>query len=155
MNRFKTFSIALAATFLFASCGDDTTPVSTPANGNYKGTVSVAPDTDNAFTLSGIEVKFTPAENGAKADVEMLKVKFAAAMPFELDMLISGVTLTPTADGYSISGTDIVPTALAGQSFPQYTITDLTGTVTTTSLSFDMHCGSYPVTFTGTRASSL
>jgi hypothetical protein len=150
MNCLKIFSISLAAIVL-SSCGDNKSqPIPVPQNGNYTGTVTVAPGTADAFTLEGTEVKFTLSADKTTADIEMLKVKFAAAMPVSLDVLISGVTLTKTADGYSISGDNIVPTAMGGAPFAQYTITGLTGTVTASSLTLDMMMGTYPMSFEGT-----
>jgi hypothetical protein len=150
MNCLKIFSIALA-TIVLSSCGDNKSqPIPVPQNGNYTGTVTVAPGTADAFTLADTEVKFTLSADKTTADVEMLKVKFAAAMPVSLDVLISGVTLTKTADGYSISGDNIVPTAMGGTPFAQYTITGLTGTVTASSLTLDMMMGTYPMSFEGT-----
>jgi hypothetical protein len=152
MNLLKIFSVALVATTLLASCGDDKpAPEPMPDNGNYKGTVSVAPGTDSAFTLEDAEVKFTVAEDGTTAEIELLAVKFAVAMPFEIDMRIPGVGLSETGKGYSVSGDGIVPTAMEGRPFEQYTITGLTGTVTPETMSIKMMCGTYPLSFTGVR----
>jgi hypothetical protein len=154
MNYLKIFSISLSI-LLFVSCGDDkTTPEDPelPSNGNYVGTVSVAPGTPDAFILEDIEVVFTVSEDETTADIEMLKVKFADDMPLTLDMLMSGVTLDETETGYSISGDGIVPTAMEGRPFENYTITELTGDATTESLSIEMMCGEYPLSFEGTVA---
>ncbi len=155
MNRvFKTFSIALISTLVFVSCGDTTPPEDPkPDNGAYTGIVSVAPGTADAFTLEDIEVKFTPAEEGTAANIEMLRVKFAQAMPILLDVLVEGVVLTPATNGYTIScsAEGIVPTAMEGRPFPDHIMTEITGRVTTGTLSFDMVCGEFPMSFTGTK----
>jgi hypothetical protein len=161
MNLFKTFSIALVATTLFASCGDDKT-IPLPDNGNYIGTFSVAPGTPDAFTIDNIEVKLTVGKDGKTADIEMLNVKFAERMPVTMDIVIPGVTLTPeTADEYRLScGVDgIVPT-LGGKEQPDRLITDIEGRVILEqptysslleSLSLSFVCMELPVSFTGVR----
>ncbi len=116
-------------------------------NDTYTGTMWVAPDTDNAFVLEDVEVKFTPNEGKTTADIEMMQVKFAEGMPMRLNMVMSGVALTSADNKYNISGDDIIPTAMNGQQFPQYTITDLTGTVDAQGLEFEMTCGQHPVRF--------
>lgn len=116
----------------------------------YTGTVSVAPGTPDAFTLEDVEVEFTLGQDETTADIEMLQVKFAIAMLIMLDMLMSGVTLTETNDGYAISGEGIIPTVMGGRPFEQYTINDLSGSVTPETLSIDMMCGTYPLSFEGT-----
>ena len=121
-------------------------PSGTPSD-TYTGTMWVAPNTDDAFVLTGLEVKFALSEDKTTADIEMMQVKFAETMPIRLNMLMSGVSLTPVDNEYNVSGDNIIPTALNGQQFPQYTITDLTGTVNANGLEFEMMCGEYPVQF--------
>jgi hypothetical protein len=38
-----------------------------------------------------------------------------------------------------------------GGEFPNYTITDLAGEVTTQSISFELMCGEYPLSFSGEK----
>lgn len=142
-------ALALGGAVITATAGEFVTeecPV--VVNLAYTGTVSVALGTPMAFTLEDIDVEVTLAEDGT-ANIELFKVKFAAAMPVSLDVLIKGVTLTKTAEGYSISGDNIVPTAMEGQPFAQYTITDLEGSADLENMSLDMIMGEFPMTFEG------
>ncbi len=152
----KKMLFALAATLLlFVSCNGNSGPDNpAPDDGAYVGTVSVGIGTDDAFTLEDTRVVFTVHEGEATADIEMMQVKFAITMPVKLNVLIEGVTLTPATDGYSVScGADgIVPSAMNGQPFPNYTMTEIDGTVTTQTMSISMMCGPYPLSFTGTRS---
>jgi hypothetical protein len=153
MNCLKTLSIALTAGLLFVSCdpktgGPEEQP-SLPENGTYTGTFTVG--LENAFTLENAQVVLTADENETSGQIDMLKVKFAEAMPVTLDIAIPGVTLTVTDKGYNISGDGIVPTYASGTPFPDRTITDLEGTATPDELWLLMMCGEDQLTFTGTR----
>lgn len=140
MNCFKTLSIVFVATLLLASC-------------EKKNTGNEPVDTD-VFTLEDIRVEFAvDADDRTVGTIKMIEVKFAEAMPLTLDMTIAGVTVAETAEGYTISGDDIVPTAMMGPNetpFAQYTITDLEGTATEEGLTLSMKCGPSPVSYTGT-----
>ena len=118
----------------------------------YTGTLNVMAGTENEFILEDVEVIFTVAGDEATADVEMLNVKFAVGMPVALDVLISGVTLTPTTGGYTVSCGEegIVPTFMNGRPFPDKIITELEGSVTATTMSLAMKSGGDPLTFEGT-----
>jgi hypothetical protein len=151
MNHLKIGLAALAATLLLASCNDNNNPPKPPLpdEGTYTGTVSVAPGTENAFTLGNVAVKFDSNDAGTSADIEMLQVKFAEAMPVALDITIPGATLTKTADGYSISGDEIIPIAMGGPN-ERFKITDLEGSVSAETLSVSFECMTFPVKFIGT-----
>jgi len=47
-----------------------------------------------------------------------------------------------------LSGDNIIPLAMGGE-FPAYTITELTGEITPQTISCEMMCGTYPLTFSG------
>jgi hypothetical protein len=161
MNCFKIFSIAFAASLLFASCGDKKTiEEPKPDNGAYIGSFSVAPGTSSAFTLDNVEVKFTVAEDGKTADIEMLQVKFAERMPVTMDITVPGVTLTAGTGEYTLScAKDGITPTIGGTEFPERQITDIEGSIvleqpssssTKPNLSFSFVCMDLPVTFTGT-----
>ncbi len=140
MNCLKTLSIAFIAALLLVAC-EKTTPGNNIPN----------PD---IFTLEVVRVEFSVfLEDRTVGIIKMIGVKFAEAMPLTLDMTIAGVTVTETAEGYSISGEGIVPTAMMGPNetpFPQYSITSLEGTATEGGLTLSMNCGTSPVSYTGT-----
>ncbi len=150
MNYLKTTLIAFAAALLGISCGKDDGPnePDIPNDSAYTGTFTVAPGTADAFVLEDAAIEFTLAEGGASAEMKMLHVRFAERMP-AMDITVPGMTLTPTAGGYAISGNGIIPLALGGE-VARYTITGLTGSVTAETLTFSMMCGTYPLSFSGT-----
>jgi len=153
MKILRTGLTALAATLLWVACDSkETTPTPTPPdNGAYVGTVVVDAGGANELTLEEIEVEFTANGGGTTADIEILRVKFAARMPVTIDMMIPGVVLTAAEGGYTLSGEAIVPTYMNGVPYPERTITGLAGTASATTLSFSMMCGEYPLSFSGTR----
>lgn len=156
MNYLKIFSITIAA-LLFLSCGDNgggPAPVPPSSDEHFEGTLTVAPGTPGEFVLDGVRVIITrDKEDSSIVDIEILQVKFAEAMQAKIDMAIPGVSLSPVSTGgYTIAGDGIVPTAMGGD-LPQYTIRDLEGGVDKTgeTLSFEMVCGSFPVSYVGER----
>jgi hypothetical protein len=156
MNCLKIFSIALAAGLLSISCdkkNDGEENPGTTKSGIYTGTLTVG--TENPFTLEDREVEFTVDKEDENAgQIEMFKVKFASGMPVEIDMTIPGVAVAYFVSGEcTLSGDEIIPIAMGGPN-PQYTITDLEGSVDETgeNLSFSFTCKNLTVNFTGTRA---
>jgi hypothetical protein len=158
MNYLKNLFIALFAGLLFVSCDQKIeTPQEKPPlpeDGIYTGTFTVAPGTAEEFSLQDAGVEFTvDAEDATVGQIKMLEVQFAEKMP-NMDITIPGVTLTSVANSYTIGGEGIVPFAtMFGQETPkeEYTITGLEGTATAGELTFEMMCGTYPISFTGTR----
>ena len=74
------------------------------------------------------------ANSAWKGDIKMFNIQFAPQMPTlkQIRIPLAGVTITPTATGYSMSGTDIVPYYTTGTTeapMKDRTITDLTGSV--------------------------
>ena len=154
----KKIIFLLAAVTLFAvACDknddgkgtDDTDPVGAEYE-TYAGTLTVDQNDGTIFTKESVTI--TVAFDGeGKAVVKMLQVKFSDKMPMTLDMTIPGITAVETADGVELSGDGIVPEAMGGP-FSAYTITELEGTVTPSAISFEMMCGDFPTSFSGTAA---
>lgn len=74
------------------------------------------------------------ANSAWKGDIKMFNIQFAPQMPTlkQIRIPLAGVTITPTATGYSMSGTDIVPYYTTGTTeapMKDRTITNLTGSV--------------------------
>jgi hypothetical protein len=123
---------------------------------NYTGTFTVSPGTDSEYVRENSKIVLTINPDRTVAEMIMVQARFTpqGGMP-EMDITVPGVTVTQNADGYSISGEGIIPIAvMQGQPtpFPQFTMTEFTGTATETKISWDMMCGQYPLTFTGTVA---
>lgn len=158
MKKIVCFLFALAAvSFAVAGCSsdnDDNGDGGGPAgveDGAYTGTVTVDQDDDlgTIYTQDDVKTAVTFGDDGS-ATIEIFKVAFSDDMPVTLDIKISGVTATPTAGGFSLSGDNIIPTAMGGP-FPMYTIKNMTGKVTENSLTFEMMCGRYPTKFEGVK----
>ncbi len=114
--------------------------------GSYFGTVEVDND-DGHFVKENVEVSVTKEENAKTYTIKLYRVKFATAMPVEIDMLIQGVTIDEEG---MISGNEIIPYAMGGP-FEKYKITNLTGYMTDKTLRFEMICGEYPTKYSGSR----
>jgi len=114
--------------------------------GNYFGTVEVDND-DEHYVKENVEVSVTKEENGETYTIKLFRVKFAKAMPVEIDMLIQGVAIDENG---TISGDEIIPFAMGGP-FEKYKINGLTGKMTEKRLEFEMVCGGYPTKYLGSR----
>lgn len=142
--RFFKFLPLFFAALCFVSCSKDNSGTEKTGTGNsaYIGTLTVDQNDNTFYIQNNVSVNLT--QNGDVAEIKMWQVSFSERMPIKLDMTIPGVCAEEITGGDSLSGDGIIPLAMGGQ-FPQYIITDMTGTVTGTSLSFTMTCGSYPL----------
>ena len=113
--------------------------------GTYTGTVEVDNDSEH-FVKENVEVSVTKSDTSDTYIIKMFRVKFATAMPVELDILIPGVTI----ENGIISGNEIIPYAMGGP-YEKYKITNLNGTMTDSTLTFDMTCGAYPTSYRGVK----
>lgn len=101
----------------------------------------------SGFTKEAVRTRLVLVDD-KKLDLYMFEVKFAAAMPVTIDMLISGVDYTKTGEGISFSCNDIVPTA-GGKPYEKYVIKDLNGYVTADSLCLSNKYGETPTVYEG------
>ena len=144
--RFLLFATTIA---FFSACSDDKNEEE-----NEQGNGSTTEPTEIIYIVNTSVGGETPyaQENvsilidkkATEIDMKMQKVKFAERMP-EMDITIPGVAM----EGTTLSGNEIIPLAMGGE-FPTYTITNLTGTMTGESISVEMNCGKYPLSFSGT-----
>ena len=114
----------------------------------YKGTVSVTFQ-GNPFDNEDIEVCITPSVDYKTASIEIFQIQFVPQMPVKIDITIPNVELTRTEDELLLACESVVPLAMNGE-FPQYTVTNLTGKLTSTTLDFSLNFGSFPTSFSGT-----
>lgn len=149
----RTLLCAACAALALASCGDDDPQQRfVPVEAGYKGCLTVDQTDGTFFSQQDVEVEYEIETDANTMSICMYRVRFAEAMPIELDMTIPGVEYILTGDGkISISGDGIVPLALGGE-FPQYTITSLSGRIADGKLEMTMMCGIYPLSYTGTAA---
>ncbi len=114
--------------------------------GNFFGTVTVDNDDEN-FVKENVEASLTLDEETGAYSIKLFRVKFATAMPVEIDMIISDVNVDETG---VISADSVVPYAMGGP-FEKYLIRDLKGSLTDQTMSFSMICGKYPTSYQGVR----
>jgi len=114
---------------------------------SYVGLLKVSVDTPAEYEQSDVEVS-TEIIGDTLLIMSLLKVKFSAQMPVTIDMTIKGIEITKNAEGYTLSGNEIIPLGGIGE-YPQYIITDLTGKLTSKTLEFSMKSGGNPVTYSG------
>ena len=151
MNRIKTLFLMALCAIVMVACenGHNNDLPNNPIDDKcYKGTMVVDQNDGTFYTQNDVEVDCELRDG--KINFVMYKVKFANGMPIKLDMVVEGVDYTETEDGYELSGDGIIPFAMGGP-FEKFTITNLTGTVTSTAFTLDFMCGEYPVTYEGTK----
>lgn len=103
--------------------------------------------TSSGFTKDDLRVKLVEKDN-ATMDLYMFDVKFAAAMPVTIDMLISGVGYAISGDEIHFYGDSIVPTA-GGKPYEKYIIRDLEGKITADSIVLSNYYGETPSVYRG------
>jgi hypothetical protein len=159
MKQVKILWMAVLTVFITA-CSDDKNSEEAAGDKNeeveivdnndtYIGTLVVNQNDGTFYTQENVNVVVSI---DIDAEILMKQVAFSEKMPVKLDMTIPKVSVTPISDGLLLTGTDIIP--LAGvMEYPARIITDLTGELTTQSLSFEMKCGVYPLSFSGVKGS--
>ncbi|KAA6343835.1 hypothetical protein EZS27_008500 [termite gut metagenome] len=146
MKQVKILWIAAIAVFITACSNDKSEEVIIVDDGAYTGTLVVDQKDGTSYTQE--EVSVVVSIDADHAEILMKQVSFSERMPVKLDMTIPDISITTISHGLLLNGNHIIPWAMKGE-FPQYTITDLTGEVTTQSISFEMMCGEFPLRFSG------
>lgn len=103
--------------------------------------------TSSGFTKEDLRVKLIEKDD-ATMDLYMFDVKFAAAMPVTIDMLISGVGYAKSGNEFHFYGDSIIPTA-GGKQYEKYIIWDLEGKITTDSIVLSNYYGETPSVYRG------
>lgn len=103
--------------------------------------------TSSGFTKDNLRVKLIEKDD-ATMDLYMFDVKFAAAMPVTIDMLISGVGYAKSGNEIHFYGDSIVPTA-GGKPYEKYIIRDLEGKITADSIVLSNYYGETPSVYRG------
>lgn len=131
---------------MFAGCHYPAPEPEGDKKGNYIGTVTVDNDDEN-FVKENVEASLTKSDDSDSYSIKLFRVKFATAMPVEIDMIISDVNIDENG---VISADSVIPYAMGGP-FEKYLIRNLNGTLTDETISFSMTCGKYPTAYQGTR----
>ena len=143
------FGLMIALT-VFAACSkDDDNKEVTVEDGSYVGTVTVV---EPHFSASDIKVSVTPIEGTTTLDIKMFEVRFSERMPKTIDFTIPKASYTIDGDTINIFGENIIPTMGAGYEKPEYTVTELKGTIKDGKIDFSLKFGSFPTKYSGTLA---
>lgn len=153
MNTKKLFAVfsAVLLSLALVSCGSkDIEPevIYPDPVGEFSGSFSIVNSDGTTFSMDDVRAGYKIAEG--TVDIVLYGVAFSPRMPMTLDMAVEGISCTKAADGYSLSASSIVPLAL-GRPFEQYTITNLTGSLTDSGLSLKMSIGGLPSEYTSSR----
>ncbi len=152
MRLLKSLLTIVSIALLSLSCenGDNNDLPNNPVESKcYKGTMTVDQNDGTLYTQEDVEVDYELRDG--KLNFVMYKVKFANGMPIKLDMVVEGVDYDNTVAGkLTLSGDGIIPYAMGGP-FEKFTISNLTGEITTNTFTLEFMCGEYPVTYTGTK----
>ncbi len=144
------FIAAMAAVLLplvVVSCGTKEEPEILPdPQGEFTGSFSIVNSDGTTFSMETVRAGYEVGEG--TVDITLYGVSFSPRMPMTLDMTIPGVAIAKGPDGYSLSSASTTPTAL-GKPFPNYMVTDLSGSLTGSDLSLRMEIGGCPSTYIG------
>lgn len=101
----------------------------------------------SGFTKEDLHTEVVLVDN-EKLDIYMYDVKFAAAMPVTIDMVISGVPYVQHGSLITFYGDSIVPYA-GNKPYEKYMVTKLEGSITTDSMFISNNYGVTPSVYKG------
>ena len=140
-NFFKEFFTVVISFALTACSSKEPEEILPEPTGELTGSFSIVNSDGTTFTMDAIRAGYEIT--GSSVDITLYSVSFSPRMPMTLDMTIPGVICTKSSSAYSLSGDNIVPTAL-GRPFENYMVTGLTGTLTDNGLALKMQIGGCP-----------
>ena len=150
MNKFTFHLSALFAfALLFSSCHIASEEPEVKDKDNAYEAYGLLTIPSSGFTKENVRTEVVLVSDNL-LDIYMFDVKFATLMPVTIDMVISGVAYTRTADGIRFSGDGIVPTA-GNKPYDKYIVTDLVGRITADSLCLSNNYGDTPAIYSGLR----
>lgn len=150
MNKF-TFhlSVIFAFAVLFSSCHIASEEPEVKEKDNTYEAYGLLTIPSSGFTKEDVRTEVVLVSDNL-LDIYMFDVKFATLMPVTIDMVISGVEYTRTADEIHFSGDGIVPTA-GNKPYDKYIVTDLVGRITADSICLSNNYGDTPSLYAGAR----
>jgi hypothetical protein len=151
MKQLKILVLAAITVFITACSNDENSEDTVIVdNGAYIGTLVVDQNDGTSYTQENVSVVVSIDTDTDYAEIRMMEVSFAEGMPIKVNMTIPNVSIAKIPNGLSLNGNNIIPLALGGK-FSKYIITDLTGKVTTQSISLELMCGEFPLSFSGVK----
>lgn len=150
MNKFTFHLSALFAfALLFSSCHIASEEPEVKEQENAYESYGLLTIPSSGFTKENVRTKVVLVSDKLM-DIYMFDVKFAVLMPVTIDMVISGVGYTKTADEIRFSGDGIVPTA-GNKPYDKYIVTNLVGRITADSICLSNNYGDTPAIYSGSR----
>lgn len=143
----KKLILLISSVLVMASCHITTPEEPVKENEKVYEAIGVLTITSSGFTKEDLRVKLVEKDDETM-DLYMFDVKFAAAMPVTIDMLISGVEYTKFGKIIHFFGDSIVPTA-GGKPYEKYIIRDLEGQITADSIILSNYYGTTPSIYRG------
>ena len=151
MKIAKLILSIMFSALLFASCenGEHNTLPTKPEEAEcYIGTLTVDQNDGTTYTQEDVKIDYEIIDG--KLNFVMYEVKFSENMPIKLDMVVEGIDCLGVVGNYVLAGNSIVPYAMGGK-FEKYTITELVGAITNSTMNLSFKCGEYPVTYEGRK----
>lgn len=143
------FTVVIAAAVLFSSCHIASEVPEVEENDKAYEAYGLLTIPSSGFTKEDVRTEVMLVSDKL-LDIYMFEVKFATLMPVTIDMVISGVEYTRTADEIHFCGDGIVPTA-GNKPYEKYTVTDLVGRITADSICLSNVYGDTPAVYAGAR----
>ncbi|MGM9740158.1 MAG: calycin-like domain-containing protein [Candidatus Cryptobacteroides sp.] len=144
----KLLLLLAAIPFMVCGCEKESGNDTDNDNGLFSGTMTVV--------YRGETVPSEKVEIGVDYEADgtltlmFYQVKFVPQMPVSLDVKVSGITYIDKDGVVTFSGNDIVPTyGLVNTEMPDYTVTNLAGTISGGILRFSLNFGAIPTSYTG------
>ena len=145
----KLISLAALAAMLLTGC-EAIEKLETASDAGYVGTMTVL-FLGSEVQSDNVKIDVVYGE-GETLTLKFNQVKFVPQMPVSLDINVAGVPYQKSEGIVSFSGTDIVPTyGLVNTEMPNYTVTNLKGTIKDDVLDFTLNFGSIPTSYTGSK----
>ena len=107
MKNLKKWLLVAVAVVSFAACGDDDDKdekKNAVNTSSWVGSMTVNPEN---FKVDELEVTTTCTDKTKTCKIEMKQVKFASAMPHQLDIIIDGVSFSVSNGDTILTGANI------------------------------------------------
>ncbi len=148
MNLLKSF-ISASMLMVIAACSKNAPEetVDSFPEGAYSGTMTVVYGGKENIT-NDVRVEVSYGEDG-QADILFRDVKFVPQMPLTLTVTVPDVKCEQGEGGIILSGDGIVPLSGGLVPFPKFTVTSLSGRLSTGKLQLSLNFGEYPTSYSG------
>ncbi len=145
--RFLLCVCATTLTIMACNKDEEITKKMVKNHKEFVGTFAVTQSDQTVFTTEGKVLEYAITDT-AKLVLTFYQAQFSPKMPICIDMIVQNIDYEESTSKITFSGTNIIPLAMGGE-FPQYTITNLQGTITKEGVSLTMICGKNPVEYIG------